>query len=177
MARALAGGIEGDMFDRLKHRSLPMSVVASMMDLSLRQLLHPEFRGLSGMKHEIGRRVQEEPEEAAELLIDAAQNGQDRIVSYLLDVGVDKDVKDIEGKTPLLWAASNGHTAIVKLLLDAGADKDVKDNYGGTPLLWAAWLNHPDIFELLRSRKRDRDEDDSSNDEDDSSNSKRMRNS
>lgn len=48
----------------------------------------------------------------------------------LLDTGkVDVDLKDNEGRTPLLRAAGNGHEMAVKMLLETGkVDIDSKAN-------------------------------------------------
>jgi ankyrin repeat protein len=60
----------------------------------------------------------------------AAGMGQEDVVKLLLDIRkVHIDVKDSDGRTPLLWAAGNGYAAVAKLLLDIGKfDMDVKDS-------------------------------------------------
>ena len=62
-------------------------------------------------------------------LVKAAERGHTDGVKLLLDAGADKDVKDMDGKTPLDWAAGSD-TDIVKLLLDAGAEVGMKDGLG-----------------------------------------------
>jgi ankyrin repeat protein len=52
----------------------------------------------------------------------------------LLDAGVDKEAKDNDGDTALIWAARKGHTACVLLLMYAGVDKQVRNNDGWTAL-------------------------------------------
>ncbi|RYC81153.1 hypothetical protein BFJ63_vAg15952 [Fusarium oxysporum f. sp. narcissi] len=77
--------------------------------------------------------------------------GQEAIVKLLLATeGVDVNLKDDYGRTPLSWASENGHEEIVKLLLATeGVDVDSKDDYGRTPLSWAAGKGHVDIVKLL----------------------------
>jgi ankyrin repeat protein len=49
----------------------------------------------------------------------AAQNGHEAVVPLLLgQEGVDPELKDKGGRTPLGWAAWSGHEAIVKLLME-----------------------------------------------------------
>ncbi|QYT05415.1 ANK_REP_REGION domain-containing protein [Trichoderma simmonsii] len=64
-------------------------------------------------------------------------------IQLLLERGADVNAKDNNGKTPLLHAASRGyHKSIIQLLLAKGADVDAKDNDGNTPLLYAASKYH-----------------------------------
>jgi ankyrin repeat protein len=69
----------------------------------------------------------------------------------LLEIGkVKVDLKDKDGRTPLLWAAGYGHEAIVKLLLEIGkAEANLKDNDGRTPLFWATKGGHEAVIKLL----------------------------
>ena len=55
----------------------------------------------------------------------------------LLDAGANKDWRDDEGWTPIIYAALYGRLATVKLLADRGADKSARDNRGMNALVWA----------------------------------------
>lgn len=56
-------------------------------------------------------------------LVQAAGQGVDEVVEYLLDVAeVTTDGQDsLSGETPLTLASSNGHKSTVVMLLDRGA--------------------------------------------------------
>lgn len=58
----------------------------------------------------------------------AAFRGNEEIVTMLLDKGADIDIRDSEGRTPLLTAIINQRSAVVKLLLDHGANTEVEDH-------------------------------------------------
>ena len=86
----------------------------------------------------------------------AARVGDLAGVQAELDKGVDVNVKDRFGFTPLREAAWYGHKEIAELLLDKGADVDAKDNNGGwIPLHYAAQKGHKEIAELLISKGAD----------------------
>lgn len=55
-------------------------------------------------------------------------------VELLLRGGVDVNVRDGFGRTPLHWAAETGNAVVVGLLIGSGADVDVADDSGVTPL-------------------------------------------
>jgi ankyrin repeat protein len=80
-----------------------------------------------------------------------AELGNEVIFALALRSGqVEVDLKDKDGRTPLLWAAEKGHEAVVKLLLDTGqVEVDLKDHSGQTPLLRAAENGHEAVVKLL----------------------------
>ena len=87
--------------------------------------------------------------EAARLLISlgakpqltkAAANRQEKIISGLLQAGVDPDITDSDGQTALMRASILGHLNIVQILLQRGANPNKEDLRGNTPLhLTALW--------------------------------------
>src|SRR3954466_2419634 len=68
-------------------------------------------------------------------LLDAAKKGRTKDVEALLAKGADLEVKDKEGRTPLMLAAQYGRTAAVKVLLEKGAKPNTRDAHG-----WDAYM-------------------------------------
>ena len=71
------------------------------------------------------------------------------VVMELLGRGVEPDVPDGNGLTPLFHAAVLGNILTVQALLSAGANPNSVGRYGATPLFFAAWGGHYAIVELL----------------------------
>ena len=57
------------------------------------------------------------------LLHFAAQGGSTSIINKLISLGLDIDLKDLYGKTPLIIAIENNNSDAVKLLLSKGVHK------------------------------------------------------
>jgi ankyrin repeat protein len=72
------------------------------------------------------------------LIHQAALDGQLSQVTRLLTEGIDVDLKDTEGRTPLMYASFNGHKEIIKLLIEKGANVNLGDRYGRTALMMAS---------------------------------------
>ena len=72
-------------------------------------------------------------------------------VLTMLKGGIDPNIKNEKGNTPLIISASLGDLPSVKTLLAYRADLNAANNDGNTPLIYAARYNHPKIVrELLR---------------------------
>ena len=82
------------------------------------------------------------------LLFNSAAKGIVNNIKYLINAGVDINVVNTEGLTPLHVAAWCGQLNVVEELLKAGADVNTKDFFGGTPLLFVS-EKHKDIKDLL----------------------------
>ncbi|KAM0806763.1 hypothetical protein AB5N19_07100 [Seiridium cardinale] len=67
----------------------------------------------------------------------------------LLELGIDTELRDIDGLTPPIYAARDGRTDIVLKLLKEKAYIDAKDWNGATALSWAARRGHDNIFSFL----------------------------
>jgi len=79
----------------------------------------------------------------------AVDKGDLKKVESLLKLGVNPNIRDKNGKTPLHKAASGGHVAVAKLLLEHGADIHARDNANWTPLHFAASKGHAEVLKLL----------------------------
>lgn len=82
-------------------------------------------------------------------LFDAVAKGDLKKIESLLKRGVNPNIRDKDGQTPLHNAAYLGHVAVAKLLLEHGADIHARDNANWTPLHDAASGGHVDVVKLL----------------------------
>jgi hypothetical protein len=95
-------------------------------------------------------------------LLDAARKGRAKDVEALLAKGADLEMKDKEGRTPLMLAAQYGRTATVKLLLEKGAKPDTRDPRGWNAYMLAllapsggvVHTTHDSVLRLLPQPKR-----------------------
>ena len=71
------------------------------------------------------------------------------IVKYLIEKGVDKEIKDECGKTVLHYLCQQGNFNIVEYLMSEGVNKDVEDNEKMTPLHYACLNGHYLIAQYL----------------------------
>jgi cytohesin len=85
------------------------------------------------------------------MLIWAAKSRNLAEVKRLItDCGINPNIQDVDGSTPLHVATQYGYPDVVELLLEYGADPYVKDNkYGWTPLHYAAWNGSVEVAKLL----------------------------
>ncbi len=90
------------------------------------------------------------------VLHEAAAAGDLELAVYLLEQGVDVDVRSgIDQSTPLHVAAHAGQIEIVRLLIARGADIRARAAGGNTPMHMAALGGHAEIVELLLSHGAD----------------------
>eukprot|EP00741_Cyanophora_paradoxa_P005286 tig00000870_g5125.t1 len=68
-------------------------------------------------------------------MLTEAHRGNLEGVKRFLEMDVDVDSADYDGRTALHIAACDGHTDIIHLLIDRGANLNAKDRYGGTPII------------------------------------------
>jgi Ankyrin repeats (3 copies) len=81
----------------------------------------------------------------------AAERGDIRKLSSLVDLGVDVNSRDADDRSPLLLAVLNGQISVVKLLLAHGADVNAADRGGTTPLQVALSTHQTDVAAMLRA--------------------------
>lgn len=82
-------------------------------------------------------------------LIAAAAAGDAVASGCLLDIGLDRNVRDGRGCTALLRAAGSGHADVVAVLLKAGLDPAIAADSGMTALTAAISQGHANVVELL----------------------------
>lgn len=96
---------------------------------------------------------------AAEVeLHQAANTGDVKAVRRLVANGVNVNIKDSNGWTPLIVATDFGHVEVVKILIAAGADVNARKHglwiinpagHGETALIWAAIRGQVEIAQIL----------------------------
>ena len=81
-------------------------------------------------------------------LLQAAQRADKEAILTLLQQGADINVRDAQGRTPVMIATYQYNTDMVQTLLQAGADVNIRDNNKANPLLHSAAMGWLDILQL-----------------------------
>lgn len=89
-------------------------------------------------------------EVAATTLFNAVLKDRPHMISVLIRAGVDPDVRNIEGMTPLMAAAESGAAEIARLLIENGADPALVDDFGETAYEIAIRKGHRHLLGILR---------------------------
>ncbi len=90
-------------------------------------------------------------------LWEAVARGELHTLRGALENGVDPDVLEPNGGTPLLVAAMFGQTDLVRFLIEHEASLDLQNNDGATALHVAALFGHPPAVEVLLAAGSARD--------------------
>lgn len=89
-------------------------------------------------------------ERLVELMFDAARTGRAEMIPALLQAGVDIEVTDAKGYTPLVIASYNGQAPATAALLAAGAQVDGgADARGNTALMGVCFKGYTEIAQIL----------------------------
>ena len=78
-------------------------------------------------------------------------------IIYIQKGGLDPDLADKEGRTPLHKAALTGCSQTCEALLEAGADPSLSDHHGFTPLQIACCKGHTEVTKLLVETQADKE--------------------
>jgi len=87
-------------------------------------------------------------------LLDAARIGDVETVRSLLDGDIGIEMRDPDGRTPLLLATRRDEVEIARLLIEAGADVNAKDTIRDTPFLYAGAEGRDAILRLILATGR-----------------------
>jgi ankyrin repeat protein len=82
-------------------------------------------------------------------LLDAVRAGDVESVRSRLADGADLEIRDGEGRTPLLLATRQDAVEIARLLIEAGADVNAKDAIKDTPFLYAGGEGRDAILRMI----------------------------
>jgi len=113
-----------------------------------------EFAMNGGSNAEIVRLLSERSTAVPTIHV-AAYIGDANQVQVLIEEGVDLDMRDKNGNSPLHYAAGRGCHDVVKLLIDNGADIHIRNKGGKTPLHMATQKTHRDVVQLLIAKEAD----------------------
>lgn len=87
----------------------------------------------------------------------SAESGDKKVLNAFLASGVDIDLCDERGWTPLMISSFNGNEEIAQLLITRGANIGVKDKSGYSPIHWAAFNGYSSVVKLLITKHADLD--------------------
>lgn len=82
-------------------------------------------------------------------IFESVKNDNLKAVEIYITNGMDVNIKDNSGWSPLHYAADRGNNNVVRLLIESRADVNIKSNEGKTPLHIAVQKNKVEIIKLL----------------------------
>ena len=88
-------------------------------------------------------------------LLAAAEQGDLVLISHIINLAPNMQVKDAAGNTPLILAAAANQLAAVRVLLNNGALLEARGNNGCTALHAAAYMGREEIVAYLAEQEAD----------------------
>ncbi|XP_063818305.1 fibronectin type 3 and ankyrin repeat domains protein 1 isoform X2 [Pseudophryne corroboree] len=85
----------------------------------------------------------------------SAISGNTEVAKCLINAGAEVNVKDKDGKTPLMVATLNNHEHLVRLLIERGADCSITNEYGISIAKMAKAFNRQNVMEMLEDTKKE----------------------
>lgn len=82
-------------------------------------------------------------------LMDAAQQGDEGLLRYLLSRGAKPDIQSKDGQTALVLSVGRSDVAMSRLLLDYGSDPDLPDKLGLSARKYAKLFHKPELLALF----------------------------
>ncbi|MEC4895827.1 MAG: ankyrin repeat domain-containing protein [Oscillatoria sp. PMC 1051.18] len=76
------------------------------------------------------------------LLLQGSEAGDIERVSFLIEAGIDVNIRGFDNITPLIEATRAGQIEIIKILLEAGADVNLRDRFERTALDYIEMKNY-----------------------------------
>ena len=107
--------------------------------------------------------LKRESDEGDTALHRVAERGHNPSVQFLIDKGVDPNIRNDYEETPLHKAVEEGHIQVVQFLLDRGADPTMTDSDGESALHLAAQKGYIKIVEILLERGAELESQDNEN--------------
>lgn len=81
-------------------------------------------------------------------LLQAVSENNTQTVAKILETKPNLEIKDKEGRTPLMIAAYKGENEIAKMLISAGANVNTQDNMQNSPFLYAGAEGNVELLNL-----------------------------
>jgi len=88
-------------------------------------------------------------QEESLVLIQSIVDGDLEQVKLQLEEGINPNIQDADGWTPLMWAANDNNTDMISIFINAGADPNLQDYYGTTPLIIASMDGDIEAIKIL----------------------------
>ncbi len=109
------------------------------------------YDSLVGNSNKINPRAMAKETQVSRMVnaIYAASNGDIEELCRLYSEGLDLNLADYDGRTPLHLAAAEGQVEVIKFLIELEVDLQPTDRWGGTPIDDAEKGGHKEIMDLI----------------------------
>jgi hypothetical protein len=113
--------------------SNPIDITDEIVDSAINNLIY--FADFEGARYLVEKFDRKDLSKFLHTAISSCENGDLKIIKYLLQNGADINIRNEDGETPLLFAMKIESKAVTKYLLEKGADIEIRDSNGDTPLI------------------------------------------
>ena len=125
-----------------------------VLEIGVEHFLNPKIRNIPKIKNYFKKQISNIGDVRLKNKLEKnfllfSSNGDKEGVKYLLNIGINPNITDIEGETSLHKAVWTRQIDIIEILLKAGVDINSKDRWGNTIMMWATSRGFRNIVEFL----------------------------